>query len=121
MKTELEKKKRCTEKEHVQFRSLVGQLLWVARNGLVSISAGVNELGGWLAEPTVQHLLDANSLVRRALGMLPGIEALEEPELCSSKRSRWRSRSSAAVTAGSAAVALHTARLVFTPRSRRRV
>jgi hypothetical protein len=56
----------CNAHEHAQYRSLVGQLLWLSRNGILELCAAVTILSGKLDKPCVQDLMDANTQCRRA-------------------------------------------------------
>jgi hypothetical protein len=56
----------CNLEEVKAYRSLLGGLGWLATMGRPDISYSVSRLQGFLSGPTVQHLLEANQVVRDA-------------------------------------------------------
>ena len=57
---------KLTEKEMTQLRSLVGKLAWPARETMPQLGFGVSEIQQAMAEATVERLLEANALLRKA-------------------------------------------------------
>ena len=56
----------CSVDEVRQFRGVMGQLSRLANQGRPDLSFAVSKLQGYNADPTIQHLVDANAVVRVA-------------------------------------------------------
>jgi hypothetical protein len=59
-----EKAAKLSDDEHGRFRAILGQAVWLARMWLPEMSFRVAALTSKLVAPTVQDLMDANSLTR---------------------------------------------------------
>ena len=56
---------KLTPTEHRGFRKVLGQLQWASRMMFFEEACTASLLSAWLAEPSVQHLVDANAALRR--------------------------------------------------------
>ena len=59
-----EESSRLDPAEHRALRALVGQAIWLGRMGVPELAFRASVLSGHLTEPLVEHLKEANSLVR---------------------------------------------------------